>query len=35
VGLQELADLDQGSSQDFPIHGYAVTADWAKKYPTR
>jgi NitT/TauT family transport system substrate-binding protein len=33
VGLQELADLDQGSSQDFPIQGYAVTADWAKKYP--
>jgi NitT/TauT family transport system substrate-binding protein len=33
VGLQELADLDQGSTQDFPIQGYAVTADWAKKYP--
>lgn len=33
AGLQELADLDQGSSQDFPIQGYAVTADWAKKYP--
>jgi NitT/TauT family transport system substrate-binding protein len=32
-GVQELADLDQGSSQDFPIQGYAVTADWAKKYP--
>jgi NitT/TauT family transport system substrate-binding protein len=33
AGLQELADLDQGSTQDFPIQGYAVTADWAKKYP--
>ena len=32
-GLQELADLDQGSAQDFPIQGYAVTAAWAKKYP--
>jgi hypothetical protein len=28
VGLQELADLDQGSTQDFPIQGYAVTAEW-------
>ena len=33
AGLQELADLDQGSSQDFPIQGYAVTAGWAQKYP--
>jgi len=32
-GVQELADLDQGSTKDFPIQGYAVTADWAKKYP--
>jgi NitT/TauT family transport system substrate-binding protein len=32
-GVQELADLDQGSTQDFPIQGYAVTADWATKYP--
>jgi NitT/TauT family transport system substrate-binding protein len=32
-GVQELADLDQGSTADFPIQGYAVTADWAKKYP--
>jgi NitT/TauT family transport system substrate-binding protein len=33
VGLEELADLDQGATQGFPIQGYAVTADWAKKYP--
>jgi len=32
-GLQELADLDQGATQNFPIQGYAVTAEWAKKYP--
>ncbi len=32
-GLTELADLDQGSTHDFPIQGYAVTAAWAKKYP--
>jgi len=33
AGIQELADLDQGFTQDFPIQGYAVTAAWAKKYP--
>ena len=33
IGLQELADLDQGSAQDFPIQGYAVTQAWAQKYP--
>jgi NitT/TauT family transport system substrate-binding protein len=33
AGLQELADLDQGATQDFPIQGYAVTAEWAKEYP--
>jgi NitT/TauT family transport system substrate-binding protein len=33
AGLQELADLDQGATQDFPIQGYAVTAEWAKAYP--
>lgn len=32
-GLQELADLDQGSTLDFPIEGYAVTQEWAQKYP--
>jgi NitT/TauT family transport system substrate-binding protein len=32
-GVQELADLDQGSTQDFPIEGYAVTQAWAQKYP--
>jgi NitT/TauT family transport system substrate-binding protein len=32
-GLQELADLDQGSTQNFPVQGYAVTQAWAQKYP--
>lgn len=32
-GIRELADLDQGSTQDFPIQGYAVTQEWAQKYP--
>jgi len=32
-GIQELADLDQGSTVDFPIQGYAVTQAWAEKYP--
>lgn len=31
--VQELADLDQGSTLDFPIEGYAVTEEWAQKYP--
>jgi NitT/TauT family transport system substrate-binding protein len=33
AGIQELADLDQGSTQDFPIQGYAVTQAWAAKNP--
>lgn len=32
-GIRELADLDQGSTVDFPIQGYAVTQAWADKYP--
>lgn len=32
-GLEELADLDQGATQDFPIQGYAVTTKWAKQNP--
>jgi NitT/TauT family transport system substrate-binding protein len=33
AGVEELADLDQGSTADFPIQGYAVTQAWAAKYP--
>jgi NitT/TauT family transport system substrate-binding protein len=32
-GVQELADLDQGATLNFPIQGYAVTQQWAQKYP--
>jgi NitT/TauT family transport system substrate-binding protein len=32
-GLQELADVDQGVTTDFPLEGYAVTQAWARKYP--
>ena len=32
-GVQELADLDQGATSNFPIQGYAVTATWAHNNP--
>jgi NitT/TauT family transport system substrate-binding protein len=32
-GLQELADVDQGVTTNFPLEGYAVTQAWAHKYP--
>jgi NitT/TauT family transport system substrate-binding protein len=32
-GDQELADIDSGAAQNFPITGYAVTASWAARYP--
>ncbi|HUZ23984.1 MAG TPA: ABC transporter substrate-binding protein [Streptosporangiaceae bacterium] len=32
-GVQELADIDTGASQGFPISGYGVLASWAAKYP--
>jgi NitT/TauT family transport system substrate-binding protein len=32
-GVQELADIDTGATQDFPIAGYGVLASWAAKYP--
>jgi NitT/TauT family transport system substrate-binding protein len=32
-GLQELADVDQGVTTDFPLDGYAVSAAFASKYP--
>ena len=32
-GLQELADLDQGGTQNFPIQGFAVTQAWARANP--
>jgi NitT/TauT family transport system substrate-binding protein len=32
-GIQELADLDQGGTENFPIQGYAVTQQWAQENP--
>lgn len=32
-GLTELADLNLGTAQDFPIAGYVVTKQWARLYP--
>ena len=33
MGLLELADLDQGATEGFPVGWYVVTKTWAKKYP--
>jgi len=32
-GVQPLADVDQGATQNIPISGYVVTQAWARKYP--
>ena len=32
-GVQEVADMDSGATQDFPLTGYGVLASWAAKYP--
>jgi NitT/TauT family transport system substrate-binding protein len=32
-GDQELVDLDQGATLNFPIDGYVATQAWAAKYP--
>jgi NitT/TauT family transport system substrate-binding protein len=32
-GLQELADVDQGVTSNFPLEGYAVTQAWAHTHP--
>jgi NitT/TauT family transport system substrate-binding protein len=33
LGDVSLADLDQGATTNFPAEGYAVTKQWAAKYP--
>jgi NitT/TauT family transport system substrate-binding protein len=33
-GVQELTDLDQGATSNFPIQGYAVTQQWAATHPS-
>jgi NitT/TauT family transport system substrate-binding protein len=32
-GAQELADLDQGTTTNFPVQGVAVTQSWARENP--
>lgn len=32
-GDEELADLDQGATLDFPIDGYVATQAWARQHP--
>lgn len=32
-GLRQVADIDQGVTKNFPLDGFAVTQDWARKYP--
>jgi NitT/TauT family transport system substrate-binding protein len=32
-GEEELADIDSGANENFPINGYGVLASWAAKYP--
>jgi NitT/TauT family transport system substrate-binding protein len=32
-GAVPLADLNQGATTNFPVAGYVVTKQWAKKYP--
>jgi NitT/TauT family transport system substrate-binding protein len=32
-GDQEIADTDQGATEDFPMDGYVATAAWAGEYP--
>jgi NitT/TauT family transport system substrate-binding protein len=33
VGGQELLDINQGATQDFPISGYVATQRWCQRYP--
>ena len=32
-GAVPLADLDQGATMSFPVEGYVVTKQWARRYP--
>jgi NitT/TauT family transport system substrate-binding protein len=32
-GEQELADLDQGATTNFPVDGYVATQTWAQRHP--
>jgi NitT/TauT family transport system substrate-binding protein len=33
TGGEELFDVNQGATQDFPIDGFAATVQWCRKYP--
>jgi NitT/TauT family transport system substrate-binding protein len=33
AGMQELADLDQGATENFPIQGMVTTGTWARAHP--
>lgn len=33
AGVPEITNLDEGANEAFPIEGYAVTKQWAAKYP--
>jgi NitT/TauT family transport system substrate-binding protein len=33
IGAQQLYDTDSGATQNFPISGYMVTEQWARRYP--
>lgn len=33
IGGQELIDVNQGATQDFPINGFVATQAWCQKYP--
>jgi NitT/TauT family transport system substrate-binding protein len=33
IGGEELLDVNQGATQDFPIDGYAATVGWCRRYP--
>ena len=33
AGVQELADLDQGATENFPIQGLVTTGTWARTHP--
>ena len=33
IGGQELLDVNQGATQDFPISGYVATQKWFQRYP--
>ncbi len=33
AGVQELADLDQGAAENFPIQGMVTTGAWARAHP--